>query len=102
MSDFHVDLTLKLHQRNNNFQILNFIFSLKQIAKGDTYLGKKWKQEPVLHQAAILEVTSIRHRNDIEKALGELIDISSILKVKSTSSYARRIDIILSTQIRLS
>ena len=51
----------------------------------------------MLHQAAILEVTSIRHRNDIEKALGELIDILSILKVKSTSSYARRIDIILST-----
>ena len=33
---------------------------------------------------------------------GELIDISSILKVESTSKYPRRIDVIVSTWIRVS
>ena len=53
------------------------------------------------HTSASLEVTSIRHRNDIEKAC-ELVDISSILKVDFTSSYPHRIDVVLSTWIRLS
>ena len=45
-------------------------------------------------------------RFDVEKTWknphGELIDISSILKVESTSKYPRRIDVIISTWTRLS
>ena len=51
----------------------------------------------MLCQVATLEVTSIRHQNDIEKSLGEIIDISAILKVKLMSRYPRRIDAILLT-----
>ena len=36
----------------------------------------------------------------MKKPQGELIDISAILKVESTSSYPRRIDIIFSAWIR--
>ena len=49
-------------------------------------------------ETASKEVTSIWRRKDIEKS----IDISSILKVESTSKYPRRIDVIISTWIRLS
>ena len=56
----------------------------------------------MLRQAASSEVTSIRHQNDIEKLSGELIDISSILKVESMSRYPRRIDVILFKWIRIS
>ena len=55
----------------------------------------------MLRQAANLEVTSIQHRNNIEKQRGELIDISSILKVESTSGYPCRVEVILLTWIRL-
>ena len=53
-------------------------------------------------ETASTEVMSIRHRNDIEKSTGELIDISSILKVESTSKLPRGIDVITSTWICLS
>ena len=53
-------------------------------------------------QATNLEVTSIQHQNDIEKKRGKIIDISSVLKFESTSSYPRRIDVSVSTWIRLS
>ena len=46
------------------------------------------------------------HRFDIETTQEnprvELIDVSSILKVESTSKFSRRIDVIISTRIRLS
>ena len=45
-------------------------------------------------ETASTEVTSIPR--------GELIDILSILKVESTSKFPRRIDVIISTGIRLS
>ena len=48
------------------------------------------------------EVTSIRRQNNIEKTRGKLIHILSILKVESTSKFPRRIDVIISTWIRLS
>ena len=53
-------------------------------------------------ETANTEVTSIRRRNDTENPRGELIDILSILKVESTSKFPRRIDVIISTWIRLS
>ena len=50
--------------------------------------------EPVLHPVTSLEATSIQERKDIKKKpSGKIIDISSILKVESMSSYLRRIDI---------
>lgn len=59
--------------------------------------------EPVLHPVTSLEATSIQERKDIKKKpSGKIIDISSILKVESMSSYLRRIDMILSTWIFLS
>ena len=55
-----------------------------------------------------METASIEKlcRFDVETTLknpcGKLIDISSIVKVESTSKFARRIDVIISTWIRLS
>ena len=55
-----------------------------------------------------METASIEKlcRFDVEATLknpcGKLIDISSIVKVESTSKFARRIDVIISTWIRLS
>ena len=82
MFDHHVDLTLKLHLISNNFQISNFRFSLEEIARGDIYHKSKWKVEPVLHQAANLEVMLIRHRNEIEKTHRYFIDFQSQIYVK--------------------
>lgn len=56
----------------------------------------------MLRQTTSLEITSVRHRNDIKNLREELIDILSILKVESTWIYARRIDVIFSKWIRLS
>ena len=53
-------------------------------------------------QTVSTEVTSIRRQNDIEKTTGKTIHILSILKVESTSKFPRRIDVIISTWIRLS
>ena len=48
--------------------------------------------EPVLHPVASLEATSIQERKDIKKKPnGKIIDISSIFKVESMSSYLRRL-----------
>ena len=56
----------------------------------------------MLRQAASLEVAPIRYRNNIEKSTWKPVDISSVLNVKSMSSYPRWIDVILSTWIYLS
>ena len=53
-------------------------------------------------KTASTEVTLIRCRTTQKNPLGELIDISSILKVESTLKYPRRIDVVISTWIRLS
>ena len=53
-------------------------------------------------KTASTEVTSIRRRNDKKNPRGEFIDISSILKVESTSKFPRQIDVIISTWILLS
>ena len=52
------------------------------------------QSEHVLRQVSILEVMSIRDRN---KSRRELIDISSTLKNKLTSSYPRRVIILSKT-----
>ena len=46
----------------------------------------------MFRQKNSLEVTSIRHGNDIKNPRGELIDILLILKIKYTWSYPRQID----------
>ena len=48
------------------------------------------------------EVTSIQRRNKVESSRGEIIDISSILKVECRLKFPRRIDVIISTWTRLS
>ena len=53
-------------------------------------------------ETASTEVTSIRRRTTLKNPRVELINISAILKAESTSKYPRRIDIIISTWIRLS
>ena len=55
----------------------------------------KWKQRVQELRRSDVETTQKNPR-------GELIDISSILKVESTSKFPRRIDVIISTWIRLS
>ena len=55
----------------------------------------EWKQRVQKLRRFDVETTQKNPR-------GELIDISSILKVESTSKYPRRIDVITSTWIRLS
>ena len=102
MFDLHFDLILTLHLVSHNFQILFFRFSLNQVARGDTYHRKKWKQKLVLRQATSLKL----HRFDIgtkfKKPRREPTDISLIFKVISTSSYPHRIDVTLYTWIHLS
>ena len=48
------------------------------------------------------EVTSIQRRNDIGKSTSRTHDISSILKAESTSKFPHRINVIVSTWIRIS
>ena len=92
MFDLHLDLILILHLVSHNFQILFFRFSLKQVARGDTYHRKKWKQKLVLRQATSLKVTSIRHWNKIKKATSRthwyFIDFQGHIDVElSTSNW---------------
>ena len=86
ISDLYIDLPLKLHLINNNFQISNLRFSLDSNARGDTYQSTKWKQEPVLHQAASLKVASIRQRKNVGKTTWTthkyFIDFESQIYVK--------------------
>lgn len=88
--DFHVDLMLNLHLISNNFQILNLKFSLEQVPSGDTYHSKKWRQEPVLCQAASLEVMLVRHRNNIEKTMWKthqcFIDFESQMDIELSTA----------------
>ena len=53
-------------------------------------------------ETASTEVGSIWRRNDIENPRGELNNISSILKVESTTKHPPRINVIISTWISLS
>ena len=53
-------------------------------------------------ETASTAVTSFPRRTDKETLMWRTIDISSILKVESTSKFARRIDVIISIWIRLS
>ena len=53
-------------------------------------------------ETASTEVTSIWRQHNVKKSTWRTIDISSILKVESTSKFPRRTDVIISTWIRVS
>ena len=100
--DVHVDLMFKLHLISNTFQISNFRFSLEQVAREDSYHNAKWNQSQCYVKQLVLKSCRLEVETTSKKPHGKLINISSILKVELTFSYPRRINVILSTWIRLS
>ena len=83
------------------FQISNFRFSLEQVARDDNYLNTTEIRASLTSSSYFRSYVDSRSKRHRKKPRGELIDISSILKVESTMSYPRRMDVILSMWIRL-